>query len=136
MKKLIFAMVFLMAGMAAFGQTKGVQFEEKSMSELLQMAKEQNKPVFIDIYTTWCGPCKYMSNNVFTQQRAGDYFNENFINAKFDAEKGEGIQVAKEYGVRAYPTFIIIDPDGKEIGKVIGGDEVDAFIQKVKSVVK
>ncbi len=136
MKKIIFSALFLLVGLVGFAQDKGVRWEERTLNDLMQMAREQNKPIFIDVYTTWCGPCKYMASNVFTQEKAGDFFNANFINAKFDAERGEGIEVARKYGVRAYPTFLIIGPDGKEIGKVIGGDEIDGFIEKVRSVMR
>ena len=68
--------------------------------------------VFVDCYTTWCGPCKYMTSNVFPQETVGDYFNPNFICLKIDMEKGEGPELVKRYGIRAFPTFLILRPDG------------------------
>ena len=44
---------------------KGIKFTEGSWSQVLSDAKKQNKLIFIDIYTTWCGPCKMMSANTF-----------------------------------------------------------------------
>ena len=136
MKKmlLLVALVGLCSAACAQNDKKGVQFQETSMTELMKQSAENGKPIFVDVYATWCGPCKYMANNVFTQEKAGEYFNANFVNAKFDAEKGEGIQVARKYRVTAYPTFLILDSTGTELGRVVGGDEVDGFIQKVKGL--
>lgn len=131
---LMLALVGLTTVACAQTTDKGVQFQETSMAELMKQSADSGKPIFVDVYATWCGPCKYMANNVFTQEKAGTYFNAEFINAKFDAERGDGIDVARKYRVNAYPTFLILDSTGKEIGRVVGGDEVDGFIEKVKSV--
>ena len=112
---------------------KGVRFQETSMRNLMEQSAKEGKSIFVDVYATWCGPCKYMANNVFTTEKAGDFFNAEFINAKFDAENGEGRDVARKYRVTAYPTFLILDSSGNEIGRIVGGDEIDGFIQKVKN---
>lgn len=133
MKKL-----FLMAVMAVFAVTAanaqgGVNFNEGSMKDLLAKAGSESKYLFLDVYATWCGPCKYMATEVFTQKAAGDYFNATFVNAKIDAEKGEGIEVAKKYDVKAYPTFLILDSSGKEVGRIVGGDaSAEGFIKTTK----
>ena len=136
MKKIL--LILAVAGLctAACAQTdkKGVAFQETTMAELQKQSADTGKPIFVDVYATWCGPCKYMANNVFTQDKAGAYFNANFVNAKFDAEKGEGREVARKYQVTAYPTFLILDSDGKELGRVVGGAEVDDFIRKVQGL--
>jgi len=136
MRKILFllACVGITAVACAQSGNKGVQFQETTMTELLKQSEQSGKPIFVDVYATWCGPCKYMSNNVFTQDKAGEYFNDAFVNAKFDAEKGEGIDVARKYRVNAYPTFLILDSTGKEVGRIVGGDEIDGFIQKVKGL--
>ncbi|GAH00631.1 unnamed protein product, partial [marine sediment metagenome] len=71
-----------------FGQ--GINFNVHSFEEAIKTAKAENKLIFVDAYTTWCGPCKWMSKNVFTEGKVGDYFNESFVNVKIDMEKGEG----------------------------------------------
>lgn len=136
MKKLLILLSFLLVGGFAFAQSGGVKFQETTMSSLMSQATKANKPIFVDVYATWCGPCKYMASKVFTQDKAGAYFNANFINAKFDAEKGEGIEVAKKYNVTAYPTFLILDAKGNETARIVGGADVDDFINIVKEKVK
>ncbi len=110
----------------------GVYFYELSYEDALKMAKQQGRKLFIDCYTTWCGPCKYMSETVFKQEKVGDFLNQNFICLKYDMEKGEGPELAKKFGVRAYPTFVIVNPDGTIRHKLVGGGEGDQFIERVK----
>ena len=99
-----------------------VKFEHgNSLSAVLEVAKRQNKPVFIDFYTTWCTPCKLMDNDVFTHQETANLLNQNFINYKVNAEKGNGPDLATLYNVKSFPTLIFIDENGKVIGMVTKG---------------
>lgn len=108
--------------------TTGIQFEHVDWEKTLELAKEQNKIIFVDAFTTWCGPCKVMSRDVFPQEKVGDFYNENFVNVKIDMEKGEGILFAKAYNVRAFPTFLFIDSNGKMVHKGLGSQSADKFI--------
>lgn len=110
MKKLsIILATALSAGI--FGQMKFT--EAKKFSDVLAQAQKENKIIFIDAYASWCGPCKLMAKNIFPQPEVGDFYNANFINTKYDMEKGEGIALAKKYGVKAYPTYLFINADGE-----------------------
>lgn len=137
MKKImiLLAIVGLYATACAGTTGGGVQFQETSMKELMEQSAKSDKLIFVDVYADWCPPCRYMADSVFTKEKAGAYFNKEFINAKFDAEKGEGIDVARKYRVEAYPTFLVLDSTGKEVGRIVGGDEIDRFIQKVKQLI-
>ena len=55
MKKLVLLVTILITGLTVFSQ--GIDFQKGRYAEVLEMAKKQNKLVFIDIYTSWCGPC-------------------------------------------------------------------------------
>ena len=103
MKKIVCLLAGVFACFQLFSQ--GVDFKSVSLKEALEQAKTQGKMVFVDCYTTWCGPCKYMTSNVFPQEAVGDYFNPNFVCLKIDMEKGEGPELVKRYGIRAFPTF-------------------------------
>lgn len=120
-------------------QEGGVKFlENVTYAEALAQAKQAGKMLFIDCYTSWCGPCKMMVRDVFPQKSVGDYFNPKFVCTKFDMEKGEGIELKKKFGVRAFPTFLIIDAQtGKEITRIVGGSKAENFIPTVeKSLAK
>lgn len=117
-----------------FGQ--GMKFEEnKSFKELLATAKKENKLLFLDAYTTWCGPCKLMAKNVFPQETVGNFYNANFVNSKIDMEKGEGIDLAKKYNVRAYPTYLFINGDGELIHRVTSYYDAPDFINVGKDAI-
>lgn len=118
---------FLFFAVIAFGQ--GIKFEEGNFKSLLAKAKKENKLIFIDAYAVWCGPCKLMVKNIFPLKPVGDYYNANFINAKIDMEKGEGIDLAKKYNVKAFPTYLFINGDGEEIHRTLGYVEEKDFIQ-------
>lgn len=103
-----------------------------TFKEALAAAKKEGKLVFVDCYTSWCGPCRDMAEKVFPQKEAGDYFNPRFVCVKYDMEKGEGEELAKRFEVRAYPTFLIVRPDGTAQHKIVGGSDLKAFIAQVE----
>jgi thiol:disulfide interchange protein len=106
-----------------------IQFQKGTWADAVAAAKKQNKPIFVDAYATWCGPCKWMDANVFTDVTVGEYFNLNFINYKFDMEKGEGPAFAQKNGVKAYPTLLFFDKNEKEIHRVLGAKPADQFLE-------
>lgn len=129
MKKLtIFSALFI--GALAFAQ--GIKFEDSNFSTILAKAKKENKLIFIDAYASWCGPCKLMVKNVFPQKSVGDYYNSHFVNAKIDMEKGEGIELAKKYNVKAFPTYLFVDGNGEVVHRTLGYVEENDFIQFAK----
>ena len=97
-------MIAAILPLSSFAQ--GVDFKELTMQEALTLAEKEKKMVFVDFYTTWCGPCKMMSSEVFTREQVGAYFNREFVNLKVDAEKGEGVELAKKYGGDESPAFV------------------------------
>lgn len=131
---LLFALLAVCLGMQAQTEEKGMAFEPEGtlFKDAVAKAKQTNKLVFLDCYTSWCGPCKMMSNTVFPQEKVGAYMNPRFVNIKIDMEKGEGVELAKRLQISAYPTFIIFNGDGNEIGRFLGGCDADAFIKKVE----
>lgn len=134
---LMACMWMLCCTVSAQENAEGVRFVEgKSFAEALQMAKEEGKMLFVDCYTTWCGPCRMMTNTVFPLKEVGDYMNKEFVNIKIDMEKGEGPALAKRWGVRAYPTFVMFDGNGSEVGRMVGGiSSGPDFVTAVKSSV-
>ncbi|MDR0766022.1 MAG: thioredoxin family protein [Odoribacteraceae bacterium] len=115
--------------------TRGIRFLPLSLDEATRLAGEQDKLVFVDCYTSWCGPCKQMANVVFPREEAGDFFNPRFVSVKFDMERGEGKEIATRYAVDVYPTFLLLAADGQEINRVIGSAPLESFIEKVAAAI-
>ncbi len=114
---------------AAIAFAQGISFEKTTFTEVLAKAKKENKLVFLDAYASWCGPCKLMDKNIFSLANVGEFYNGNFVNAKIDMEKGEGVALAKKYGVAAYPTYLFINGEGEEVHRTLGYVEEPDFIQ-------
>ncbi|KAA0990499.1 thioredoxin family protein [Dyadobacter aurulentus] len=115
---------------------KGIQFTEASWAAILKKAKAENKMIFFDAYTTWCGPCKLLQKNVFTRDDVAEVFNQKFINVKFDMESGEGPALAEKYKLEVYPTLFFIDPKGKVVRTVKGYTKPEDLIKIGKSIGK
>lgn len=111
---------------------QGVNFEDITLSQALKKAGAEGKLVFVDGYTSWCGPCRWMSEEQFTLPEAGAFFNERFVNVKFDLEKGDGVDIAKRYDIKAYPTFLILRPDSTLQHVIVGCDTLHLFIPMVE----
>lgn len=105
MKKILILCLIVCSLSRLEAQEQGVQFQELTFQEALNKAKTENKLVFVDCYTSWCGPCKYMLNNVFVSSGGGCVFQpEHFVNVKYDMEQGEGRYLNGRFHVRSYPT--------------------------------
>lgn len=112
--------LFLLTISALLFSQESIDFHNLSFKEILAKAKSEKKLVFIDAYAVWCGPCKMMEKNIFPLPAVKDYYNANFINARFDMEKGEGRDLAVKYGIRSYPSFLFLNGDGEVVMKNLG----------------
>lgn len=114
MKKIVI-LPFLLLSVLVFAQG-GINFDhESNWEQAKKKAILENKLIFIDFFTEWCGPCLAMAEDVFPQLEVGNLYNANFINLKIDAEKGEGVTLKEKYNVQSYPTFIFVDPETENV---------------------
>jgi thioredoxin 1 len=109
--------------------TQGITFIEADWNKALAEAKKQHKLIFLDAYTSWCGPCKLLKKNTFSDKAAGEFFNKNYINVAIDMEKGFGPALLEKYGVNAFPTLLIIDENGKKISFTRGFIPAEVLIE-------
>ncbi len=105
-----------------------IKFATGSWNEILVQAKAENKPIFVDFYTEWCGPCKMMSKQVFTDKEVANYYNTNFISVKINAETQEAELVGKS-GITAYPSLFYFNADGQVINKQVGALNAKQFVK-------
>lgn len=116
--------------------TADIAFQKDNFQSVLDSASNHNLPVFIDFYTTWCGPCKRMDRDVFTNAKLAVYLNEGFINLKIDAEKGEGKLLAKQFVISAYPTLVFINKKGEEADRHEGLMTANELLKAAKRTIK
>jgi thioredoxin-related protein len=99
-----------------------VHFQKTSFSEAAAKAQQENKLMLMDVYATWCVPCKKLDKTVFSDEQIGEFINTKFVSLKVDGEKGEGPQLMEKFGVPGYPTVILFNAQGEEIDRVVGFD--------------
>jgi protein disulfide-isomerase len=112
----------------------------------LTQAKSQKKLVLLDFTgSDWCGYCKLLDKEVFTQQSFKDFANANYVMVTVDFPqqkqlpddlKQQNDALNKQFGIEGFPTLIVLDADGKELGREVGynpGSGADAVIAKLKS---
>jgi thiol-disulfide isomerase/thioredoxin len=128
-----FVTLFLLILFCTYSQAE-IQFQHGPWQEILAQEAKENKLVFVDAYTSWCGPCKWMAANTFTDAAVAEYFNSHFINAKIDMEKGEGPELARTYNVNAYPTLLFVNAAGELVHTAIGALDAASFLALGKNV--
>ena len=142
MKKSLFIFLALILSANIFAQkgsnaasesnVKGINFQNVSFDEAKKLAASQKKLIFMDAYTVWCGPCKALSNGPFNDDAVGEFFNKNFVNLKVDMEKGEGVQLAAKFAIRAYPTLLFINKNGDKVHLALGYMDATRLIEEGK----
>ena len=134
MRKIVLLIVICVFAAGARGE--GIRFFKGSFQDALLQAKAENKKVFVDFYTTWCGPCQLMSGKIFPDAEVGEYFNRNFINYKINAEDKQYLPEVKHYGITAYPNMLILDAEGKILGRQLGAVDKNGFLRFAKMALK
>ena len=113
-----------------------VQFLKGSLSDATTKARTEQKGVLIDFMTDWCRWCDTLDARTYPDNAVSEFVNANLVAIKIDAEKGEGIDIAKKYGVRAFPTILLVKADGEEIDRLVGYDPPEQFLKKVSDYMK
>ncbi len=110
-----------------------VKNTDKTMEQMLSEAKLQRKILFVDVYASWCGPCKWMDENTFKDARVAEKFNKKFLAYKVDGESFEGVNVGIIYRVDSYPTYLFISPDGQVLHRIEGMMSPEGLMQEADS---
>lgn len=132
MKNYIILFYLMLIGFSSGAQSSAIRFNNaaNSWNEIVQIAKKLKKPIFVDVYTVWCGPCKKMDQEVFVDKSVGTFYNSNFINVKIDAEKGWGKDFARQNQVNGYPTYLYFNEKGEELVRSLGYAPPEPFLKQ------
>ncbi|MBD3369365.1 thioredoxin fold domain-containing protein [Candidatus Fermentibacteria bacterium] len=95
---------------------------------------EQGKPLLIDLYADWCGPCHTLGEDYFVRDEMKPVLS-NYVLLRMDIDLPGGEELATRYGVRAIPTVVIAEADGTEIGRIVGvTPTVGEYINKLEEI--
>ncbi|MFY9308395.1 MAG: OmpA family protein [Bacteroidia bacterium] len=122
----------LFCSCSLFALNREVNFEQLPLKKALEKAQKNGKMLFVDCYTSWCGPCFWMKNNVFNNDSVADFYNSKFICIKVDMEKEEGALVAKKYKVTSYPSMLYLNEKGEVLHRTAGSVPPQKFIENGK----
>jgi len=95
-------------------------------------AKELDRVVFIDFFTTWCGPCKRLDEETWKDAEVVAWLEEHTVPIKVDAE--ERVALAKRFGVDSYPNLVFVETSGELKGRIVGFREPKAFLEQAADV--
>jgi len=130
--------VTLLAGLVAtksLGQ--GVEFYDLDFDQAAERAAAEDKLVFIDFFTTWCVPCKEMDATTFQDPDVAAWLEEHTVALKVDAELNERNEaLAKRFGVRSFPNYVFITPEGELMDRLTGKRPPEEFIDEGESVLR
>ncbi len=152
MKKIFLALIITLGALTAQAQ----EIKWMSMDEALAAQKKKAKPIFMDVFTDWCGPCKMLDKNTFHDAEVVKYISENYYAVKFNAESNSEINYkGKKYtnpqynpdrkgrnavhefamflGIRAYPSMIVFDAKGEVKEPIVGYYQPSQLLEALKS---
>lgn len=99
----------------------------------LAEAKRTGKPIFVDVFTTWCGPCKYLDAVTYKDPKFIAQ-SQNWIMVKLDAEKNSAnAKLTQKFRVEGFPSMIFFKSNGKESGRLVGGYPPEILVPKMKT---
>lgn len=130
-KSMLLFLLLACAGTAAQAQ---VRFETKSTDAVREIAVKQGKPVFIDLYATWCPPCRLMEREVFSRKDVGEFMQKRFVSAKYDVDKTTGRELMQRYGTGAIPLYLVFDTDGELLGRIEGASDAETFMDNLRTI--
>ncbi len=106
-------------------------FVSMSFDAALQQAGSSGRAVFIDFYTTWCGPCKMLDQITWKDAGVQAWLQQRTVPLKLDAERY--VSLAQRFKVNAYPTMIFVDHDGTVINQLVGYRDAARFLKDAEA---
>ncbi len=107
------------SGAPAGAPTADIAWYDGSFDDALAQARATQRRVVVDFWTTWCGYCKKLDRETFPDPAVVAEM-EKLIPLSIDAESPAGAPLAKRYGVKGFPTILVVDPTGREVGRITG----------------
>ncbi len=129
--RLVFA-ILVMSTLSFAGEVTWV----KDYNDALKQAGEQKKSVVLDMSASWCGFCRRMAREVYPAQEFVDYSRNHVFIRLFADTDPQGEQLSRKFGIEGFPTILVLNPQGKELGRVVGFRPSSRLIQELRDITR
>lgn len=126
---LLIAAAILCSGVIFAGEINWVN----SLDEGLKLAKQANKPIMADFYTDWCGWCKKLDQDTYSNAKVQGLADK-FVCVKVNGDKDK--TNTKIFGINGYPTIVFLDSAGKEIDRNVGYANAEELSKTLEKILK
>lgn len=134
-KHKILYLLLLIFPIGISGQVEFIEVETLAdMNAAKKKASDQMLMMYVDVYATWCGPCKMMDNEVYTDPLVADYMNEHYLSVRMDGESDYGRLYASEQGLEGYPSMFIFSDEGEPVSKIVGYTPAEELVTSLTSI--
>ena len=131
----IFFLLLFVTTLILNAQVEFIEVETlEQMKAVQKKASDQMLMLYVDVYATWCGPCKMMDREVYTDPSVADYMNAHYVSVRMDGESDWGRIYASEQQLEGYPSMFIFSDDGERVSKIVGFTPAEKLIGSLKSV--
>ena len=129
----VLGLAFMIWTTEAFSQVNFIEVKsEEEMDKAVSLAAESNKYLFVDVYATWCGPCKMMDRDVYPDSAVSAYLNGNYVSVHMDGETEFGSMYAATHQLRGFPTMFVFSQAEEKIGTIVGHRDPERLISELK----
>jgi thioredoxin-related protein len=133
-RRLILAILCIAPGIL-HGQVEFIEIKTlEEMQAARKQASDQMLMLFVDVYATWCGPCKMMDSEVFANPAVSDYMKDHYLSLKVDGESDFGRIYASEQKLQGYPSMFIFSDEGERVSSIVGYTPPEEMLSTLRSV--
>ena len=134
-KSNILLLLLFIAPLTMKAQVEFIEVETlEQMKAVQKKASDGMLMLFVDVYATWCGPCKMMDSEVYTDPAVADYMNAHYLSVRLDGESDFGRIYASEQQLEGYPSMFIFSDDGERVSNIVGFTPAGELVTNLKSV--
>ena len=108
---------------------------EKDIESALERARQENKPVLINFYADWCVWCKRLESTTLRDAKVASMLQNQVVPISLNVE-GDGLELSGRYSVDGLPTILVLDADGREIGRIPGYMPPAGFLEQVQGFIQ